>query len=294
MVKQGWVSLHREIQEHWLWEDKPFSKGQAWLDLILLANHKDNKFLLGNELCEVKEGSFITSELKLMERWGWGKEKTRNFLNLLQTDNMIIKKADRKKTTITIVNYSKFQELQASSRPRADRKQTTRRPQADHEQTQTIMINNDNNENNDNKKEKINKKEKALFLFSSLINNFVFSEYIKTKLTEWIIYKAERKDEYTEQGLKALLSRVKNNCAKYGEDKVGELIEDCMSANYKGIIFDRLKQAGKETKKEKIKPTFDLEAYNRMLYSSLPETVEDNPDLKARAEKLKQELAEKF
>ena len=95
----SWISLHREIQKHWLWADKPFSKGQAWIDMLLLANHSDNKFLLGNELIEIKEGSFVTSELKLMERWGWGKSKTRAFLDLLQSDSMIVKKTDHKKTT---------------------------------------------------------------------------------------------------------------------------------------------------------------------------------------------------
>ena len=144
MTYQGWVAIYRKIQEHWLWKDKPFSKQAAWIDMLLLANHDDNKFLLGNELVEVKCGSFITSEVKLMERWGWGKSKTRAFLDLLQTDKMIVKKADRKKTTITIVNYSDYAVLKTTSRPQADCEQTTSRPQAD-------TNNNDNNENNDNK-----------------------------------------------------------------------------------------------------------------------------------------------
>lgn len=144
MTKQGWVAIYRQIQDHWLWEEKPFSKAQAWIDMLLLANHDDNKFLLGNELVEVKCGSFITSEVKLMERWGWGKSKTRAFLDLLQSDEMIIKKSDRKKTTITIVNYKEFSSLETTDRPRTDRKQTNNRPIAD-------TNNNDNNENNDNK-----------------------------------------------------------------------------------------------------------------------------------------------
>ena len=48
MDLQGWVSVHRQIQNHWLWTDKPFSKGQAWIDMLMLANHVDNKILLGN------------------------------------------------------------------------------------------------------------------------------------------------------------------------------------------------------------------------------------------------------
>lgn len=151
-AKQGWIPVHRQLQEHWLWADKPFSKGQAWIDILLLANHDDNRFLLGNELVEVKAGSFITSELKLMERWGWGKEKTRNFLKLLQQDGMITKKSDRKKTTIIVENYSVYALFETTSRPQTDREQTASRLQPDCEQTQTTMINNENNENNEKQK----------------------------------------------------------------------------------------------------------------------------------------------
>lgn len=111
-----------------------------------MANHKDTRFLLGKELIEAKRGEVITSEIKLMERWKWGKSKTRTFLELLEKDGMIFKKSDRKKTTITLVNYGVFQDSQTENRPRADREQTTSRPRAD-------TINNVNNDNNENKKE---------------------------------------------------------------------------------------------------------------------------------------------
>ena len=40
---QGYIKLYRSIFNHWLWQDKPFSRGQAFVDLILLANYKDKK-----------------------------------------------------------------------------------------------------------------------------------------------------------------------------------------------------------------------------------------------------------
>lgn len=153
MTKQGWVAVHRQIQDHWLWEEKPFSKGQAWIDMLLLANHADKKFCLGNELIEVKQGSFITSELKLAEKWGWSKTKVRAFLTLLQTDEMIVKKSDNKKTAITIVNYSDYAVFETAEKPQKNNKKTAEKPQKN-------TNNNDNNYNNDNNsKEKINKKE---------------------------------------------------------------------------------------------------------------------------------------
>lgn len=104
-MSTGWIKLNRSIQENWLWEEKPFDKKSAWIDLLLMANHKNNKFPLGNEIIEVEQGSFITSEIKLMNRWGWSKTKLRNFLKLLESEKMITKVVDRKKTTISIVNY---------------------------------------------------------------------------------------------------------------------------------------------------------------------------------------------
>ena len=106
MTQKGWVAIYRRVQEHWIWEDKPFSKGQAWIDMLLLASHNENEFLFGNQVLKNEIGSFITSELKLAERWGWGRKKVRLFLELLQNEQMIVKKGDNKKTTVTIVNYS--------------------------------------------------------------------------------------------------------------------------------------------------------------------------------------------
>jgi hypothetical protein len=140
---QGWIRLERKIKDNWLWEDKPFSKGQAFIDLILMANHKDATFPFGDELITVERGSFITSELKLMERWGWSKSKVRYFLNSLEIDSMLVKKSDRKKTTISIVNYSVYQDYETTEEPQKDHKKTIERPIKD-------TNNNENNVNNVN------------------------------------------------------------------------------------------------------------------------------------------------
>lgn len=105
----GWIKIHRDILYHEIWSDKPFSKGQAWIDLLLWANHSDNKCMIGNKIEEVKRGSFITSELKLMDRWGWGRKKVQLFLKFLESESMIMRNANNKRTAITIVNYDVYQ-----------------------------------------------------------------------------------------------------------------------------------------------------------------------------------------
>lgn len=129
---EGFIKLHRKVQKHWIYDEKrKFSKYEAWLDMLMMANHKDNKFVLGNELIELTKGQFVTSELKLMERWDWGKAKLRSFLELLEKDEMIVKISDRKKTTITICNYSLYHAYETENRPQADHEQTASRPLAD-------------------------------------------------------------------------------------------------------------------------------------------------------------------
>lgn len=108
----GYIKLHRQILEHDLWLDEKFTKGQAWVDLILQANYKDKKALIDSEWVIVKRGTFITSIHKLAERWGWAVNTVKKFLNLLESDEMIHKNSNNRYTLIDIVNYQYFQDKQ--------------------------------------------------------------------------------------------------------------------------------------------------------------------------------------
>lgn len=102
----GWIHLHRKIQECFLWEDdEPFDRRSAWIDLLLLANHEDKKTLFDGNAIVVKRGERITSVRILAERWKWSPKKVLNFLRLLESEKMIERKSDNKKTLLSIVNY---------------------------------------------------------------------------------------------------------------------------------------------------------------------------------------------
>ena len=108
----GWIKLHRKIQEcAILWDsnDEPFDKRSAWIDLLLLANHQDKRIFFRGKAITVGCGQRITSLHKLAERWHWGINRTRNYLDLLQSEGMITRESDNTKTLLTIVNYQKYQ-----------------------------------------------------------------------------------------------------------------------------------------------------------------------------------------
>lgn len=58
---KGWVPISRQLQDHWLWNDKPFSKGQAWIDLIMLANHEEVKKPYKNQITTFERGTVSLS-----------------------------------------------------------------------------------------------------------------------------------------------------------------------------------------------------------------------------------------
>lgn len=111
-MSTGWIRLYRQIQEcDLLWDskDEPFDRRSAWIDLLLMANHKDKKIIFRGKTITVRCGQRLTSIKQLSTRWHWGINRTRNFLNLLQSENMLIRESDNTRTLITIVNYQKYQ-----------------------------------------------------------------------------------------------------------------------------------------------------------------------------------------
>ena len=106
-MSQGYIKLHRKIQECWIWERDDYLK--AWIDLLLMANHTSKKIMFDGKLTVVEKGQFVTSILKLGVRWKWDRKKVTRFLDVLESDGMITKTTTTHGTTISIVNWDKFQ-----------------------------------------------------------------------------------------------------------------------------------------------------------------------------------------
>jgi hypothetical protein len=98
-----------KIKKNPVWNIKPYSKGQAWVDMIMSANHEPAQLIYGNEVINLERGQFHTSELKLAEEWGWSRKKVRAYLLLLKNVKMATTQATTKGTTVTIENYNDYQ-----------------------------------------------------------------------------------------------------------------------------------------------------------------------------------------
>ena len=107
---RGWFSVNRELFEHWLWKDKPFNRGCAWIDLLGLANHADTEETIRGKVVKCKRGDVNRSYRFLAERWGWSVGKVQRFISQLETEQMVKQKQNNGETVITIENYNKYQD----------------------------------------------------------------------------------------------------------------------------------------------------------------------------------------
>lgn len=108
-MKTTYFKIDRDIQNHWLWSDKPFTKGQAWIDLLLLATHTDHKSLLDGKVISKKRGEVHVSIGFLADRWGWSRNKVYRYIDLLKSEKMVTSNGTTDGTVITIEKYAFYQ-----------------------------------------------------------------------------------------------------------------------------------------------------------------------------------------
>lgn len=110
-MKNGFIKLHRQIQDHWLWNnDEPFDRRSAWIDLIMMASWKSGTRDFKGQIIEQRRGDVVTSVKSLSMRWRWSEGKVRRYLDALQKDGMLTKKRQSHGVVLTIENFSSFQD----------------------------------------------------------------------------------------------------------------------------------------------------------------------------------------
>jgi len=120
----GWIRLYRKLQDNPLWtERREFSKAEAWIDLLLSAQHspKPTDVLLGTHMIVCSRGQCIKSLDTWARRWNWSKSKVRRYLDLLTRLNMVRCESVTKTTRITICNYDSYNKRRHDDEPIVNR-----------------------------------------------------------------------------------------------------------------------------------------------------------------------------
>lgn len=159
---KGWISLYRSLGDSSLWLKEKFTRGQAWVDLLMLANHKDGWFMVRDNRVDVKRGQIGRSILSLADRWKWSQGKVKRFLKMLENDDQIREQNSNVTTLITLINYDTYQKTES---------RTESRRRADGEQTET-----NNNENN------ANNKNSVVFSLPDWIDKSLWDSYVSMRI----------------------------------------------------------------------------------------------------------------
>lgn len=189
---QGYIKLHRSILDNTIFKCKPFSKGQAWITLLLLTNHKESFINVKNgELIKIERGECGYSELALADLFGWSRGKVKRFLELLKSEKMIHQKTVANRTIISIINYDNYQNDTVNSTVN----DTVNGHLTVH---QTDINNNDKNDNNE-------KNDKNVISFINAEKTKKIDPYINPVINEF------KKQHEKIMGKRVYLNSVESN-----------------------------------------------------------------------------------
>ena len=136
----GWIKLYRQLQQNPIWQSsEPFSRRDAWIDLLLLANHEERVIIVNGKRKVISEGQHWTSYRVLAQRWHWSYEKVRRYFALLDELDMAHVTVTPNGSLVTLVNYSFFQGGRVTSRDTDDRTDDRADDRTDDRQTRTIQ-----------------------------------------------------------------------------------------------------------------------------------------------------------
>ncbi|HID1430052.1 TPA: DnaD domain protein [Staphylococcus aureus] len=250
----GWISIDRSIQNHWLFKEKrTFSKFEAWIYLLMEANHSKAKVPIGNQIVTVERGQRLTSILTLSDLFNWSRFKVKTFLDLLESDGMLEVKTTSKYTLITIVNYDFYQSEQGRNQHQNDIKPTSKQHQSNINPTsKQHQTNTNNNDNKDNNEKNVNNEKKKTTVFDFFQDNgFGFiTSYNLDDLNYYLDSFENDSDEIVTASLKIAKDR---NKVTWGYAK--SILNTWLNANLKSIEQVRaFEKQQLESKKQNYKP----------------------------------------
>ncbi|MCK4820047.1 hypothetical protein KA005_30055 [bacterium] len=119
-MEEGWIKIHRKIAENVVWLSEPFSRGQAWVDLIMIANRKPGYFKVRGNRVDLKAGQVGRSAASLAHRWRWSRSKVDRYLMELKKEQQIELQKSNITTLISILNYEQYQLGEPQNEPQTN------------------------------------------------------------------------------------------------------------------------------------------------------------------------------
>lgn len=133
----AFITIDRKLFDHFLWtERRPFSKFEAWIDLIQLVSFREkNSKLISGALVTWGRGQFPVSYSFLAERWSWSTNRVRGYMRLLKNNNQITTESTSVITILTLCNYEQYNTNRQAEGQAPGQAEGQEVGQADHKRT---------------------------------------------------------------------------------------------------------------------------------------------------------------
>jgi len=123
----GWIKIHRDINQHWIWQDNNYLKW--WLDILLEVNHTEADVLIKGTVLKCGRGEKLYSLDTWANRWNTNKSKVNRFLKMLEKQNMISLKSETHTTRLKVCKYDDYQDKDFKSETQTKRKRNANETQ---------------------------------------------------------------------------------------------------------------------------------------------------------------------
>lgn len=106
MTLVGTININKRLRRHPVWQRPDY--GWAWVDMLLLANDAPRTAIVNGEPIPLERGQFAWSLRTLEKEWGKSGEWINHFLEFCKDHEMVNVDSNRRRTIITIINYSAY------------------------------------------------------------------------------------------------------------------------------------------------------------------------------------------
>ncbi len=241
MAVTGWIKLWRQLLEDPLWKTGPYSKGQAWVELLMWASYCAGHVYIRGVRVDYNRGEIVVSERYLCRRWVWSKGKVRRFLNELETVSRIVTRKSSLTTVIAITNYEPYQG-DGNADDNADGPRAVPRAVP---RTVPRTVPKSKEEKKERSKEG---KEESLAPAVQVPSELNTKEFARA-WGEWTAYRAKKRNKLLPESWQKQIDRM----AKHGAEASVAAIEHSIANGYQGVFPENF-TGGKHGKSNAVGP----------------------------------------
>lgn len=227
MGREGYLKLYRKMMDNPI-VTKDAEHLAIWIFLLTEARYMPEDSLFGGKKVTLQPGQLTTGRKQIADKIRVTESKVQRVLKLFESEHLIEQQTSSRNRLISIVNWNTYQSDEQPNKRQVNNNRTTTEQQV-----------------NTPKEVKKGRSKESIYRAADLSE---FSIGVQQVINDWLTYKEERNESYKETGLKAWLGQVRNKLKSYEDKYIIDVIERSMASQYKGVVWDWLKDSPKKGK----------------------------------------------